>query len=132
MARILAAGAASSSALGGSSWFLGLCMFVVSVWVVSFAVFVCGHSSHGDGSPRKKPPAKARTTPTAAASRGTVKSSRTVADSTSVYTAAYVGGAAAACGCSAGHGHGGGGGGCGGGGGGGGGGCGGGGGGGGC
>nr|CAB3457375.1 unnamed protein product [Digitaria exilis] len=135
MARVLlasstgAAGSAASAALG-SSWFFGLCLVVVSVWVVSFAVFICGHSSRvKDDLPRKKPaPAATAKKPAAAApSSGTARSSsRTVPDYTGMYTAAlpaYVGGAtyaASAYGCSGGHG---GGGGCGGGGGGGGGGC---------
>ncbi|RLN34822.1 hypothetical protein C2845_PM03G01090 [Panicum miliaceum] len=130
MARILAsgggAGAAASAALGSSSsWLFGPCMVVVSVWIVSFAVFICGRSSHGnDDRPAKKKPAPAPAAKKPAAATkakpsgcgGTARSSRTVADSTSMYTAAYMGGAAAAaaaCGCSAGHG----GGGCGGGGG---------------
>lgn len=117
MARILAAsggaaagsGAAASAALG-SSWLFGLCMVVVSAWVVSFAVFICGRNS-GDDRPRKKPAAATKARPPT--SRGTARSG-TVSDYTSMYTAAYIGGAAAsACGCSAGHG----GGGCGGGGG---------------
>jgi hypothetical protein len=39
MARILASGASL-----GPSWLIWLCVFVVSVWVVSFGVFLCGHS----------------------------------------------------------------------------------------
>ncbi|KAJ1290134.1 hypothetical protein BS78_02G219600 [Paspalum vaginatum] len=96
MARILAsgAGASASSALGSSSWLLGLCVFVVSVWVVSFAVFICGRSSHGDyDSRRKKHPTKVRPAATTTASHGAVKSpAGTVADSTSISTAAGSGG----------------------------------------
>ncbi|CAN6182685.1 unnamed protein product [Urochloa humidicola] len=136
MARILASGAGAgsgvvASAALGSSWLFGLCMVVVSVWVVSLAVLLCGHSSSGDDRPKKKPaPAPATKKPAPAmkpkpkptVSRGTARSG-TVADSTGMYSAVYIGGAAAAaCGCSAGHGGGGcggggGGGGCGGGGG---------------
>ncbi|CAN6167387.1 unnamed protein product [Urochloa humidicola] len=134
MARILASGAGAgsgvvASAALGSSWLFGLCMVVLSVWVVSLAVLLCGHSSGGDDRPKKKPaPAPATKKPAPAmkpkptVSRGTARSG-TVADSTGMYSAVYIGGAAAAaCGCSAGHGGGGcggggGGGGCGGGGG---------------
>uniref|UniRef100_K4A0X2 Uncharacterized protein n=1 Tax=Setaria italica TaxID=4555 RepID=K4A0X2_SETIT len=99
MARILASSAAASAALG-SSWLFGLCMVVFSVWLVSFAVFICGRTS-GDDRPRKKPAPAPATNAKPPASRGTARSGT-------------IGGAvAAACGCSAGHG----GGGCGGGGG---------------
>ncbi|PVH64585.1 hypothetical protein PAHAL_2G307200 [Panicum hallii] len=93
-------------------------MVVVSIWIVLFAVFICGRSSHGDDRlAKKKPSAALKAKPSGR--DGTARSSWTVADRTSMNTAAYMGGAAAAgaCGCSAGHGGGGGSGGCGGGGG---------------
>ncbi|TVU09969.1 hypothetical protein EJB05_43469, partial [Eragrostis curvula] len=85
MARILASGAAAASASLAPSWLFGLCVFVVSVWVVSFAVFICGHSNNGDDRPKKKPaPAPAKK-----ASRGAARSG-TVADSTGMYPAAFL------------------------------------------
>ncbi|RCV12162.1 hypothetical protein SETIT_2G247500v2 [Setaria italica] len=69
MARILASSAAASAALG-SSWLFGLCMVVFSVWLVSFAVFICGRTS-GDDRPRKKPAPAPATNAKPPASRGT-------------------------------------------------------------
>ncbi|GJM98479.1 hypothetical protein PR202_ga15496 [Eleusine coracana subsp. coracana] len=98
MARILASGATASAGLG-ASWLFGLCVFVVSVWVVTFAVFICGHSHDDDDRPKKKPAPVKKAAP-AKASRGAARSGMVV-DTSGMYVAAYSG-------CSGGHHHGGG------------------------
>lgn len=134
MARILlafagdAASAAMATATGlGRPWFMALCMVVVCSLTVSFAVFLCGHSSgvHDGDLLRKKKPMKPPP-PSSKKKKVSTSMSGTVVDTTGMYTAAY---GVAVVGGHGGHGGGGGGGCCGGGGGGG---CGGGGGGGGC
>jgi hypothetical protein len=70
MARILASGASL-----GPSWLIGLCVLVVSVWVVSFAVFLCSHSHDDDDDDEDRPKKNAtiRGTMADAAAEGAVE-----------------------------------------------------------
>nr|XP_051190798.1 uncharacterized protein LOC127304131 [Lolium perenne] len=110
MARALleSAGGAATSFL--PPWLAALGMVVASVWIVSFAVFLCGRSSHADDDLPKKKPAAAKTSRPASVAptkaRSSARSGSTVVDPTGMYGAAYVSGVSAG-GC---HGHGGGGG----------------------
>ncbi|KAM3276063.1 hypothetical protein ACQJBY_044443 [Aegilops geniculata] len=124
MARALlesSGGAAAAAAWGFlPPWLAALGMVVASVWVVSFAVFLCGRSSSHDDVdvPKRKPPAAAtapKVSRQASVAPTKVRSSRS--GSSAVGTTGWHGAAYASGGCH-GHGHGhGGGGGCGGGGG---------------
>jgi hypothetical protein len=57
MVRILTpgAGAVTSASLSGPSWLIGLCVFVVSVWVVPFAVFFADVPRITTSSQRRSP-----------------------------------------------------------------------------
>ncbi|KAF0913842.1 hypothetical protein E2562_024927 [Oryza meyeriana var. granulata] len=83
MARILLASAGDAAAVVGQPWFVVLCMAVASVLIVSFAVFLCGHSSgvHDEDLPKKKP-----TKPSSTKVRSMAGRSGTVVDTTGVHS----------------------------------------------